>query len=219
MENLFKPKRRKNDGNGSSTAEQSTLMSLSLFIILLAFFIVMNGLSEFSKPKVDQAFGSLNMTFSTSIIDSSFDKTSSDDHEEEDDGQGDAMEMLQGTLRSILPNLSIVSEPSPNGGKMMAVRITKNQFENVSDALFPLFVRLLNHQDMKSEYGLEITSYVRESTSESAQRSFAVLNEYMADLEKAGLARDRLSAVIENGNPAWLMLHFKKDDSVDEVSP
>lgn len=205
------PGRRKGDRQPSPAGEQqSVVMSLSLFIILLAFFIVLNGITQFSKPKVDMAMNSVNNAFSAPSLTPRFVGTSPQETVAVEEGQGDAMEILQGTLRSILPNLNIVSEPSQDGGSMMAVRITKDQFEKVNDALYPLFVRLLNDYDSQGDYGLEITSYVRDATSSSAQISFEVLNGYLQDLADAGLDRSRLSAVVENGNPAWLLLHFRK---------
>jgi|GEM_PF-1249296 len=211
---FLNPGRRKDDRKIYSDNRQTIVMNLSLFIILLAFFIILNGITQFSQPKAHMAMDSVHMAFSVPGIRPRFTGTTSQDIAEKIDGQGDAVEMLQETLRSILPNLTMMSEPSPDGGTMMAVRITKNQFEKVNRTLYPLFVRLLNYYDVQGTYGLEITSYVRDVTSPAAQISFDILDGYLRDLEQAGLDRSRLHAVIENGNPAWLMLHFRKGKEV-----
>lgn len=213
MAKFTKFRRRKTDRGEPNLPDTSLVMSLALFVILLAFFIVLNGVSEFSKPKVDQAFNSLNIAFSTSILDSEFKRMSTDDREAGEDGRGDALKAMQGTLRSILPNLNMVSEPHPDGGRMMAVRITKDQFENVADVLFPLFARILAEGRAPVGYTLEITSYVRDPLAEDARQSFAVLHDYLNAMGETGLDRRRLSAVIETGNPAWLMLYFKMPEA------
>ena len=66
----------------------STLLSLSLFIILLAFFIVLNSLSVFSLPKVDQTFTSLDDAFSTKFIETRFDRKTADERNQSGEGAG-----------------------------------------------------------------------------------------------------------------------------------
>ena len=87
---------------------------LSIFIILLAFFIVLNGLSQYSEPKVGQALESLENAFSQSILPEITDKSSMDEREQNSEGQGDAVKELQGVLKSLLPNLDIRHDLTDN---------------------------------------------------------------------------------------------------------
>ena len=127
----------------SESSQTSLVLSLSLFIILLAFFMVMNGLSEFSKPKADQAFDSLDIAFSTKIAPTDFVKTSANDAAETQDGSGDAVEDVQAVLRSILPDLNMTMSAHPDGGNMMQIRMQKSQFENVIFVYF-FFIKIVN---------------------------------------------------------------------------
>ena len=115
------------DGGGGS--QTSVLMSLALFIILLAFFIVLNAVSQYSEPKVSKAFSSLDVAFDKNIVPTTSEKEILDDRAENEEGQGDSIEDIQGALRSVLPGLDVNLTDDPNGGKVMAIRIKKDHFE------------------------------------------------------------------------------------------
>ena len=185
-------------------------MGLSLFIILLAFFIVLNGLSQFSVVKVDQAFDSLEMTFAQVVPPSDIEmkQSSMEDQGREGAGKGNAIEDLQGVLKSILPNLNLQLNPNPDGGSVMAVRMEKAQFERLSSNLIPLFVRILNEKDSRSAYGLTITSYVRDPFDVSSVKSFEMIDQYVERMIEAGLPQYKLAMTVERGNPAYLLLTF-----------
>lgn len=61
-------RRRKNIQNaGASDSNSGQLLSLSLFIMLLAFFIVLNALSSFEEVKTAPVMESLETAFSTKV--------------------------------------------------------------------------------------------------------------------------------------------------------
>lgn len=188
------------------------VLSLSLFIILLAFFMVMNGLSEFSKPKADQAFDSLDIAFSANIVPTDFIKTSPLAVSDMQEGAGDAVEEMQGVLRSILPDLNMTVSPNPNGGNVMQIRIQKTHFERVSADMIPLFNRVLLQKDQKQLYGITLTSYVRDPLSDGARTSFDFIRAYADRMKEAGLPSYRVSLEVEQGNPAIMAIDFAPFD-------
>lgn len=198
-----------NDNEGAALGG-STLLSLSLFIILLAFFIVLNGISNYSKPKVDAAFDSLDLAFAKDIMPSNFKETSDDEREVNENGQGDSLEDMQDILRSVLPGLDIDLTESPNGGKIMAMRMKKDKFENLSSQLLPLFVRILNIKDGVGDYDLSLSSYVRDTLSRGAEQSFDKLLNYKTILVEKGVRAQRILLSVEQGNPAYLVFQFEK---------
>ena len=184
-------------------------MSLSLFIILLAFFIVMTSLSQFSEPKIDDALESLDLAFASQLVVNPARNSSIDERpEDQEKGQGDALQELDGTLRSVLPNLRISSTPNPSGGGTMAIRVQKDQFERVADILVPLFIRILTVKDGEGRYNMEITSYVRDALDENTLLSFQSLDGYAQTFMEKGLSAERLSILISKGNPAYLQFRF-----------
>lgn len=191
------------------SSDASLVLGLSLFIILLAFFIVLNGLSQYSEPKVGRALESLETAFAQTILPSETEKSSMDERAQDDTGQGDAVKELEGVLKSLLPNLNMVANPNSNGGSTMAVRMEKGQFERLSNNLIPLFVRILTEKDAELSYGLTFTSYVRNPFGPKAIDSLNMLNGYMNDMLNAGLPSNRMGLNIDQGNPAIIMITFE----------
>jgi hypothetical protein len=185
-----------------------TLLALSLFIILLAFFIVLTSLSNFSEPKVEAAFQSLDLSFATNIRDTFAEEQTNDTTQAEEDGEGDSLEDIQATLKSLLPGLDINLTETPNGGQVMAIRMRKNKFEALSAQLIPILKRILNVKDETGDYELAITSYVRDVLDGSAIGSHNLINEYKNDLVKIGVNADRIILNLERGNPAYMQLRF-----------
>ncbi len=195
----------------------STLLSLSLFIILLAFFIVLNGISTYSQPKMQQAFSSLDITFSSDIPPSPFEQSSADERERQNGkGEGESMEEMQELLQSLLPGLSVILTEGGVAGNVMAVRMEKNRFDRLTPQLIPLFIRILNVKDGPQDYELTITSYVRDPLDVSARLSFQNLQKYRDLLMDKGLAADRISLAVDVGNPAFMMFQFDKRRSGDD---
>jgi hypothetical protein len=203
--------------NESQRIDPSIILALSLFVILLAFFIVLNAISNYSEPKVGAAFESLDNAFSTKIV-PTFDlpQTAQTDNQnlENQDGGGDSIEDIQGVLRSILPGIDSSITETPNGGVLMAIRMKKDQFDKLSNQLIPLFIRILNLKDKSKSFNLEITSYVQNVFSDKAVQSFEIASQIKNEFLKKGLAQDRLVVKIENGNPAYFMFSFNNIQTV-----
>lgn len=202
-------KKRKQSAEGGSAFGGSTLLSLSLYIILLAFFIVLNAISEYSEPKVKQAFDSIDMAFATDLMPPEFAALMQDQSEPEQGG-GDSMEGMQNLLKSILPGLDVSLTGGQDDGHVMAVRMEKDKFERLTPQLIPLFIRILNVKDGNETYELFITSYVRNSLNEEAKYSFSILQDYKDQMVKKGLASNRIALGVELGNPAYMLFRFDK---------
>lgn len=189
----------------------STLLALSLFIILLAFFIVLNAISTYSEPKVDQAFESLDTAFSVNLTPQEFEQITADERQQDDTkGKGDSMEDMQGLLQSILPGLDMNLTDDDSGGKVMAVRMKKDRFESLTTQLIPLFIRILNVKDGDADYELFMISYVQDSLDDNAQTSYQILQNYRKEMVDKGLQEDRIALGVELGNPAYMMFQFDK---------
>ncbi len=91
-------------GNGKS----GQLLALALFIMLLAFFIVMNAISNFEEDKVDPIMESIGKTFGSHYDQLLAQKVQSGDmpsetaHEDRSSGQGSALERLQAMFNAEL---------------------------------------------------------------------------------------------------------------------
>lgn len=195
------------DGN---TSKGSVLLSLALFIILLAFFIVLNAVSNYSEEKVEGTFASLDYAFSQNILREEKQLQNNDENAEQEKGSGDSLEDIQGTLRSILPGLEMVLTSDANGGNVMAIRMKKDMFDRLSTRLVPVFVRILNVKDGAGKFALTLTSYVRDPFAKSSELSFRVLQTYRDDFINNEIDKKRLMLAVEKGNPAFLQFRFNK---------
>jgi len=186
----------------------STLLSLSLFIILLAFFIILNGISSYSEPKINAAFDSLDVAFAESIRPSDMTKNTDDNRMEDEGGAGDSLEDMQGILRSILPGLDTDVTDTPNDGKIMTLRIKKDQFDKLSNRLIPLFIRILNVKDGHQDYGLFATTNVADLYGNRTPYAYESLQNYAKKFTAQGLSESRIVLNIQKGNPAYLNFQF-----------
>ncbi len=192
----------------SSSAKTSVLMSLSLFIILLAFFIVLNAVSNYSEEKTEKVFDSIDLAFATELIPSTQDNKIMDQSQIQNDGKGDSIENVQDTLRSILPGLDMDLTDDPNGGKVMAIRIKKDQFNNLSSRLIPVLVRIMTIKDGTQSFKMTMTSFVRSPLSRGANTSYRIIDQYRDDFIAKGVNGSRITLALEQGNPAFLMFRF-----------
>lgn len=205
---MIKQRRKNVTEDRGGAINGSALLSLSLFVILLAFFIVLNAISTYSEVKTGEVFRSIDMAFDIAIPETDFKKSSADDRESQDKNQGDSLEDIQGVLKSILPGLNVDLSEQPNGGKTMAIMMKKDRFEKLSKQLIPVFTRILGVKDGDQDYILRISSSVRDPLSQSAMQSFQVIEKYRTMIVNQGLGRDRIILSIDKGNPAFLIFHF-----------
>ena len=101
-------KRRKviGDGQGSASVQ---LMSLSLFIMLLAFFIILNAISTFEEDKVRPALESLEYAFSSKLVESKeAAKPSVQKSPEKSLHEGDTFEHLEAFFNTRIPGTKIL---------------------------------------------------------------------------------------------------------------
>lgn len=207
---MIRQKHKVIETNEQPALSGSTLLSLSLFIILLAFFIVLNALSYYVENKVDAAFDSLDLAFATQIVPASAIEETMAENQPSEDGAGDSLEDVQATLRAVLPGLNVQLTDDPNAGQVMAIRMQKDQFEKLSKQLIPVFVRILNLKDDAAQFHMHITSYVRDPLSDTAQKSLNIIQFYRSNLVDRQVDINRLSLAIEQGNPAFLSFSFEK---------
>jgi hypothetical protein len=201
------PGRRRLNDDDVPSSDTSLVMGLSLFIILLAFFIVMGSLSTYTPVKVGDAFDSINLAFSEIVISSEFHKQSMQ-NDGSGMGKGDSIKELGAGLRSILPNLNIQTDPRPDGGKTMFIRMKKDDFDTLSKTMIPLLIRILNEKDTAYAHGLTLVSYVRNPFDRKAKQSLTVLDRNAQKIIDQGLPKYKMSIRMERGNPAFMAFQF-----------
>jgi hypothetical protein len=184
-------------------------LSLSLFVILLCFFIVLNTYSNYDKTKSGSVLDSLNLAFSNEVgsvgvLSTQFDQQVADGSS----SQGSVMERVRGVFSARIPAL----EASMNRfGNEMRVRVPRADFEDAlrEEALsgevetkLDLRRALIAVMDQapQSRLRLDIFYELPENPAREAVQNPARMAEYMRaaaqtalKLEAAGLPPEMLS--------------------------
>ncbi len=156
----------------SSSAKSVQLLSLSMFVMLLAFFIVLNALSTFDENRAEPIMGSLENTFSSadSTIAKRLPSVRPSETEQEFSGEGDAttIDRLRDLFRGRLSQIQI-SENKEQG--IMMVEVPYADFStailamgqssdisgNAGDIPFlPTLVSLIQTEDQGQRYKMDI---------------------------------------------------------------
>ena len=101
----MKYRRRKINGD-SGNAAGGQLLALSLFVMLLAFFIVLNAISNYEKSKVKPVLQSIETTFASRITEDENDKPSVTASAESSLSEGDVLDRLQSLFVAQIPSYS-----------------------------------------------------------------------------------------------------------------
>lgn len=133
-ENVSRSRRRR-VSTGTEKTAAGQLLGLSLFIMLLAFFIVLNAISSFEESKVSPVIQSLEYTFASKIRSRSQDtaQPSARQSSTTSTSEGDTLEQIEELFSAQIPNVENVVKNERLG--MMYIQVP---FEGFKDAVFGL---------------------------------------------------------------------------------
>jgi hypothetical protein len=129
--------------NSETPQEESMvvlLINLSLFIMLLAFFIVLNRHTEFREEKVRPILESIDQTFTSRVFRQDSGPSYRQDIERQT-AQGDDLEKIEALFRSRLPQVDARYLPSRG---ILYVEMPVQVFQNLIDQKSPRYERALD---------------------------------------------------------------------------
>ena len=88
-------RRRRSISQSSSSGIGDKLPGLSLFVMLLAFFMILNSMSSYEKQKMENIMQSLDDTFASKITETGNDKPSITKSSDKQLGEGDTLEKIE----------------------------------------------------------------------------------------------------------------------------
>ena len=214
----------------SSSGKSTQLLSLALFIMLLAFFIVLNALSTFDENKVEPILGNLEKTFSTTNSDIAQRRPSvrPSDSSEEFSGEGKAstINRLKDLFRGRLSQIEI-TENTEKGIMMVEVpyqdfstaTLIVGQTADILDVeevpFLPTLVSLLKTAQDGNIYRMDILLQTDEDPLDLKQNApdrFRTARDNVGRLsrrlEDAGLSPYHLSIGLREGQENTLNLIF-----------
>lgn len=183
-------------------------LSLSLFLMLLAFFVVMNGMASYDDRKAAPILNSLSLAFSNEkkIVQS---KPDTDLSDQDDKKNGDALGVVEGLFDAHFANFDVTRSTR---GDMMHIRVPLLIFERAVDfqsfdggtidaeqkgAFVTTLITLLRSEKKGLPYRVDIIlSYpqILEARNTQARNSFRKRLSFIAQtLEDKGLPRRMMS--------------------------
>lgn len=222
--------RRKNIHQSALPAKGMLLLNLSLFIMLLAFFIVMNAISSWDKKRYQPILKSLDLTFSISALRDGT-KPSMIGAEDHATGEGDTVERIDALFNAQITGFK-ATKSSVNG--TMHAEIPLDEFDRAMRAanqvdltkvksvtglqtyFLPTLVSLMQAEAKEQPYRLDIIMHTKDEpplliNSDPRQLNEAIKNisAYADLLEEAGMKPQLISVGLQKGETDRVDLYFR----------
>ena len=192
-----------------SSRYAAVISTLSLFIMLLAFFMMLNSQSQFSDDRVEPVLKSLKETFTTRVFRDDVGPSLRADPEQ---GAGEGHEAYQ-SLESYFKTSFPGSEPQmiPTRGifylELNADDFEKKLFGGTSTIQKTLLEKLWTYHPLQMEIWVNIQGDPKAS-SENTKEKIGKLSAWAASLEKQGLEKGTLTIGIQKGDPKKVIVLF-----------
>ena len=213
--------RRKSIGDQPSGGFAGQIIGLSLFIMMLAFFIVLNSISSFDEAKVHPMTGSLEQAFATKIDPAENQGPALRDSNAAGFGEGKTLDRLDGLFKAELTNVETITS-SQQG--IMYMRLTRAEFEKTLNAISqgekPRFLvtlaSLLRSGQRQASYQMEILYNLPDNPARLANRqpqelqtAIQSVSKAAEKIEAAGLPARQIRVGLQKGNPEFVELLFR----------
>lgn len=209
-------------------------LSLSLFLMLLSFFIVMNAVSEYEDTKSQPVLNSLSIAFSKDPVKPVANSSFEVNQILEKKNSGDTLDALEGIFNAHIAGFDVKKNWR---GTTMHVRVPLGRFENSIDfpgasysdvtigmrgSFLPTLVTLLRSEDHGKPYRMDMllnvpkepTQYFKDSPNDYMYALGAV-SDLAIRLERAGLPENMLSVGLVEGDPSYIDLYFYRYEAFD----
>lgn len=199
-------------------------LALSLFIMMLSFFIILNTLSNFEEVRSKPVLNSIALAFSNQKdyerTDAGMDRTDIDSSVH----TGDALDNLEGLFRAQIAGLDVRKNRL---GTMMHIRMSREKFEKVlvtpdnpgqktGSSFMPTLVSIVQSQDT-IPYRMDIVLNIPDNppdlqNNEPAEALNAVRRSavYTQSLEDAGLPSKLVTAGLGAGPEETVDVYFHR---------
>jgi hypothetical protein len=227
-------RRRRRISDSGTGASPIQLLGLSLFIMLLAFFIVLNSVSSFNEDKIKPVMNSIDQTFSTRMEDIAARRPSTrPDEETESRGEGryPGLKQLENLFRSFIVgaeiqtdydkgtmwvrmdyeslNKTILKAASPSGTPLP-------EEEGADDNFLATLVSLMETQAQSQVYRMDMLLNTEETPVELKldrpavfQRERDRIGKLSRMLEQAGVSPGQISIGLRSGEEDQVDLVFR----------
>ncbi len=239
--------RRRKTGAGTARSMSAQLLGLSLFIMLLAFFIVLNAISSYEETKVRPIMDSLGEVFSSRLQEDERVEESPSVTEDESKSinEGSALDKMQALFKSQIPSHEAVVS---NRKGVMYVKVPFDDFEEAILAVgqpskvkkqeegeqaqflkgffLPTLISLVDMDTGNIPYRMDIVLNVNENPARLQNRrpkKLAALMKKMgriaSKIEDAGLPTKLVSVGLQKGEEDMVEIIFRRHIAFNPLGP
>lgn len=195
-------------------------LALSMFVMLLSFFIILNALSNFEVVKSRDVLTSISVAFSKEELPDDLAANIIEDPMESYH-EGNTLDKLKGLFES---QIAGVETKTNRLGTIMHLRMKLEDFEkqltsggtSFGGSLAPTLVSLLNAEDDVA-YSMDMLINLKDNpavlqneTPQDVGKSVEKVARYALQIESAGLPKKYLSAGVNQGPQDTIDLYFKR---------
>lgn len=203
-------------------------LGLSLFVMLLSFFIILNGLSNFEDEKSKPVLGSLALAFSFKELAAIDEEPTTMESVEESTHEGDVLsnidELFQARIEGVktqknrLGTIMHISMPFEEFEKGILIPDKRTDGKALeSEGFFlPTLISLLRARD-DIPYRMDMVLNISESPSKVQSENPSVMHESLAEiaaiaqqLEESGLPKKLVTAGLGAGKEKNIDLYFRR---------
>lgn len=180
-------------------------MTLSLFVMLLSFFIVLNANSRFMPERVKPALKSITETFSARVFDGGQGSGTESPVPPVEDGNATAYQSLDQYFRASFPDSTQRMLPS-RGTLYLEADVDQFQrkiFRPQSSLQETLLEKLWAYPDLQMEIWLHVSP-----EGGGMKEAAARLSDWATRLESSGLKKESLTIGIDQGDPKKVLVLF-----------
>ena len=222
--------RRRNNKSGGGGPPATIVLNLSLFIMLLAFFIVLNTMSSFEEVKVQPIISSLEKAFSTDVRRQDNLPSVTLEIENPDIDEGNILKRLEALFQS---QISAFEATKSEHRGIMHVKVPKDVLTKAvldveaqtsgeaeaspgeTEPFLSMLISILRSEEMGMTYRLDIITNVEgnpaELQNDVPQAMFSLMTQtslLSQKLEQSGMPKHLLSSGMKQGDPDFVDLYF-----------
>lgn len=226
--------RRRQGSAGTEKGLGSQLLGLSLFVMLLAFFIVINSISSYQDGKIKPVLQSLEYAFASKVAAYDSDRPSTTESEEISLHEGDTLDRLKALFTAQIPSNRITVNKTKG---TMHVRVKMEELESaviaagqrdissvpqqerdfVQNFFLPTLISVVRLEKTAAPYRMDMMLNIdmtpAEMQNKEPQRMMSLIKSISGIAEKvetAGMPRKLVSIGLARGEKDTVDIYFRR---------
>jgi len=203
-------------------------LSLSLFVVLLSFFIILNGVSDFEEMKFQPVLNSIALTFADRQIEERL-QPSSTPSEDLSVKEGNTLDKIRGLFNA---HISGFEARTNRLGTIMVIRMPTPRFEraifepilesDLDEGFLPTLVSLIQTRDTEQPYRMDVMLNVSDTPADMLSNTpvdlgtnVAKIASFSERLEELGVEKKLVSIGLQKGQAGFVDLYFRRYEAFD----